>query len=513
MNRLLLLFLAEILLCCIMSVAESNIASAEKEEKILATESSVKQKDNEDCEAEIPPDALAIVNGVIITRQEVEGQIKEPVFEIQQSLLDAREKELNLSINSRLLEQEARKRGIATSKLFEDEVLLKVKMPTEAEALSFYHKNKDQLQGEFDVLKKQIIHYLHRQRESLEAKNLAERLRSGATIDSIANYMTLTETDTDSECVLAVVNGEKIWLKDIDERLRPEIFKAQETIYELQKETVNRLINDLLLQQEAQKRNISTQELLNVEVNTKLKKIKKRDIWDFYQENKDRTDADYRNPVDRARITQYIKQQDELRTKSDFTERLRRAATIEVFLAAPGHLADAISIQDRPSKGREDAPVTIIEFVDYECSTCAGLHETLKELMEEYGNKVRLVACNFPLHRHARAYTAALAAEAAREQGKYWEYIDILFRNQTALEIEHLKAYASQLGLDRKKFDEALGTKKFTDKVKSDREDALRLGLNSTPTVFVNNHRVIEKTRESLKAAIETALRELVAQK
>jgi protein-disulfide isomerase len=110
------------------------------------------------------------------------------------------------------------------------------------------------------------------------------------------------------------------------------------------------------------------------------------------------------------------------------------------------------------------------------------------------------------MHKHA--FKAAEAAEAAREQGKYWEYVTILFTNQKALEVEKLKEYASQSGLDRKKFDAALDSGKFSDRVKRDMADGDRIGVDSTPTVFINGKLTREKTREALKTAIEAALKD-----
>ena len=104
------------------------------------------------------------------------------------------------------------------------------------------------------------------------------------------------------------------------------------------------------------------------------------------------------------------------------------------------------------------------------------------------------------------AFKAAEAAEAARAQEKYWEYVQVLYANQAALNVDRLKEYASQLGLDRKEFDAALDTGRYTRSVEQDREDGRKLGVGSTPTVFVNGRQVAEKTYESLRAAIDTAL-------
>ena len=136
-----------------------------------------------------------------------------------------------------------------------------------------------------------------------------------------------------------------------------------------------------------------------------------------------------------------------------------------------------------------DAPVTIVAFTDYQCPSCAAMHPELERLVKEYGDKVRLVTRDFPLSQHTEAFKAAEAAEAARDQGKYWEYIQILLRNQSALTVDKLKGYASELALDRTKFDSALDSGKFAESVQRDIEDGMKLGINGTPTIFINGDR------------------------
>jgi protein-disulfide isomerase len=167
-----------------------------------------------------------------------------------------------------------------------------------------------------------------------------------------------------------------------------------------------------------------------------------------------------------------------------------------------------IAIADSASKGAPNALVTIVEFTDYECPSCSATQPVLEELVKEFGDKVKLVARNFPLDQHKHAFKAAEASEAAREQGKYWEYAAILFKNQKALDVEKLKEYASQVGLDRKRFDAALDSGKFADKVKRDFADGEKIGVDSTPSVFINGKRVRDKSPEALKVAVEAAIKD-----
>lgn len=138
------------------------------------------------------------------------------------------------------------------------------------------------------------------------------------------------------------------------------------------------------------------------------------------------------------------------------------------------------------AKGSENAPVTIIQFSDFQCPFCKSVEPTIDRLMKEYEGKIHFIFMNKPLPFHADAQLAAEAALAAGEQGKFWEMHDLLFKNNKALLREHLNIYADQLGLDRAKFDEALDTHKFLPIVKQDLERAETAKIDTTPTFIIN---------------------------
>ena len=158
--------------------------------------------------------------------------------------------------------------------------------------------------------------------------------------------------------------------------------------------------------------------------------------------------------------------------------------------------------------GSEDAKVTIVEFSDFQCPACGAAHPVVKQVIKEYGDRILFVYRHFPLlATHQYALKAAEAAEAAGEQGKFWEYHDLLFANQDNLKTEDLKNYAKQIGLDMKKFDEALDSGKHKDKVLSDLDDGEKFGVTSTPTFFINgqmNRGVLNL--DQFKSAIDKAL-------
>jgi protein-disulfide isomerase len=455
------------------------------------------------CESQILPDALAIVNGIRITREDIERATKDQVNQLQRQVVEARKRELDLQVNSKLLAIEAKRRGISANKLIEQEVLAKVKEPTEKDAQAFFDQNRAGIKGDFSAAKDDILQYLSVQRQQDQAKRLADELRKTITTVINVSEVTPSRNEQDRARVLATVNGQKITAGDLEESLRPFIFDVQEQVFRLRQNELNLSINDTLLAQESQKRKITTNALLDTEV--KPRTITEAEASAFYEQNKDRVSGDLSTTKDS--IIRYLQQIEVRRAERVFVDKLRANASIETFLIAPKPPVFAIATTDQPSLGNLSAPVTIVEFTDYQCPTCALTQPTLERLVKEYGNQVRLVVRDFPLNQHTEAFKAAEAAEAAREQGKYWEYVGILMRNQSALGVAKLKDYASELALDRSRFDAALDSGRFEERVQSDLAEGLRLGINGTPTLFVNGLRVSDRSYEGLKATIEANLR------
>jgi protein-disulfide isomerase len=141
---------------------------------------------------------------------------------------------------------------------------------------------------------------------------------------------------------------------------------------------------------------------------------------------------------------------------------------------------------DAPSKGPRTAPVTLVEFSDFQCPYCGRVLPVLKRVQETYGERVRLVFRNFPLAIHPLAPKAAEAAACANEQGKFWEMHDRLFADPKKLDVADLKASAAELGLDAQAFDQCLDSGKHEATWKEERTEGERAGVSGTPAVFVN---------------------------
>jgi protein-disulfide isomerase len=149
-----------------------------------------------------------------------------------------------------------------------------------------------------------------------------------------------------------------------------------------------------------------------------------------------------------------------------------------------------VSADDDPYIGPKDAKVTLIEFSDFECPFCRKNVATIKELIKTYGGKIKVVFRDFPLDFHKNAKSAALAAGCAADQGKFWQYHDKLFENQEKLELESLKLYAKELGLNTAEFNKCLDSKKHEAEIEKDIQDGQKVGVSGTPTLFINGRKV-----------------------
>lgn len=177
----------------------------------------------------------------------------------------------------------------------------------------------------------------------------------------------------------------------------------------------------------------------------------------------------------------------------------------------PPVVVENVSVDDDPGWGPEDAPVTIIEFSDFQCPFCSRFFtQAYPQIKQAYEGKVRFVYRDFPLASiHENAQKAAEAGECADDQGKFWDYHDMMFSNPTALDVTSLKGYASQLGLDSGAFDQCLDSGKYTEEVQKDYQDGISYGVTGTPAFFVNGLLVVgAQPFANFKAIIDAALQE-----
>jgi protein-disulfide isomerase len=460
------------------------------------------------------PVTLAIVNDTSITQADVADQVNAAILndpdlylrafylDPEKEIKEARQRALDARINSLLVAAEAKKRGTSQDQLIEKEINAKTTPPTEQEIQAAYVANRDQLGSvPLENVRADLINYLRNQRSQELYEALLNRLRM---TNAVAKRADVNAPNLAPGTVLAAVNGEPIRVDPINERMKSYVYKLQRRIYTVEKTAVDRRINDLLLIAEANKRKIGPEEIVRAEVTDKLKPPSEAEVVNFYNENKARIKGDLASA--RAEIANYLQQQQEEKLETALSARLRVGAKVQMLLSEPARPVLNVSAGNAPARGDINATVTIIEFTDFQCSACGAMYPVMEDVLKSYGSRVRFVIRDFPLTMaHPNAFRAAQAASAANAQGKFWEYIDILFKNQSTLDADSLKKYATQIGLDRKRFDLEFESGKYDADIRRDIEDGEMYGIEGTPTIFINGVMLTELGADGLRAAIEKA--------
>ncbi|MBC7910352.1 MAG: thioredoxin domain-containing protein [Pyrinomonadaceae bacterium] len=448
-------------------------------------------------------DALAVVNNQTITLNDIDPRVREMVEKLESEIAEAQRYVLEQEIMGLLFQLEARRRGITPARLLELEVTRRLTDPAPDIIQAIYDANRAQF-GTLDLngARPQIVAYVRRESEQKLLTELAARLRTRFKVVMGAK---INSPNLQPGTTLATVGGQPLTAASAIERLKPIIYDLRVRAYEAQKTAVDQRVYSLLVLEEARKQGVAPEVIIRTEVNDKLRSPSEEEIQKFYEENKARINGDPDSL--RVQITNYLEQQEQARIESAHSEKLRAAANVRIMLKEPEPPTLAVSADDDPSRGALRAPVTVVVFTDFQCPSCAANHPIIEETIKAYGNRVRLVIRDFPLEeRHPQARKAAEAANAAHAQGKFFEYAELLFKNQKSLDIASLKKYATDLGLNRARFDAALDGGVFIAEVSHDIMEGLLYGVTGTPSVFVNGRRISTFSEAALRAEIDRAL-------
>ena len=158
-------------------------------------------------------------------------------------------------------------------------------------------------------------------------------------------------------------------------------------------------------------------------------------------------------------------------------------------------------------KGNASAPVTVIEFSDFQCPYCSRLQPTIKDVLKTYPKEVKLVYKHFPLSFHKQAKNASKASEAAREQGKFWEMHDVIYENFNKLTEKSFDEFATKLGLDMTKFKADYASTKYDKQIQDDINIARQVGVTGTPSLFMNGKRMQRRSLDDFKQSIDKILK------
>jgi protein-disulfide isomerase len=305
---------------------------------------------------------------------------------------------------------------------------------------------------------------------------------------------------------IANVDGQVILASDLQKYAGRELSVQRENLYKLEKQKLDEYISAFLLTQEAKKRGVSVETVLDQEVNSRILPVGDDEIDVFYKSNKSRIAAD----LDKVReqIRSYLRNQKIDAQKALFLKSLRSQAKVVTYLKPPPIFRAALSVAGEPSKGSEKARVTIVKFEDFQCPFCKQVQPTFHELLSRYNGKIRLVHKDLPLESlHPQARQAAEAARCAYEQGKFWEYHDNLYAHSPKASVDDLKSYAKDVGLNLDSFDRCFASGKYKAVVQQDLNEGAQLGLTGTPTFFINGREISgNQPSEAFEAIIDEEL-------
>jgi protein-disulfide isomerase len=307
----------------------------------------------------------------------------------------------------------------------------------------------------------------------------------------------------DSGPVLAEIGNHKITQQEVDSKIKIQLYDAR-------KEAVDQMVDDYLLQQAARKEKLSVSDYVKREVDDKAA----ADVNDamakkFYDENKDKipalkTAGSYDKIKDR--LLPALRQRDAQQQHEQLLARLRKDGGARILLEPP-RIDVNLSAAGHPTLGSKHAPVTVVEFADFQCPFCKRSEDAVKAIHNKYGDRVRLVFMDFPLNFHPHAMPAASAARCAGGQGKFWEYHDALFADQSKLEPADLKATAKKLGLDTSKFNACFDKGEYDQAIQKDLDEGRKLNVSGTPTFFIDGREIVgAQPAESFTSIIDQEL-------
>jgi protein-disulfide isomerase len=284
--------------------------------------------------------------------------------------------------------------------------------------------------------------------------------------------------------VVATVGTHTITLREVEQAVALPLYQADQQRTKLLQQALQHVIDEHLLAAEAARKGVTVSQLLadasQSEAIARLANLPApvKRLHRGKTEDGSKLGAP-RDPQEQARLRQAL------------LVALRRQADIHIKLPEPELPILSVNTDDDPSMGPADAPVTIVEFSDFQCPYCKLSVQVIKDILVKYPGKVRVVYRDFPGFNHSHAQQAAEAAQCAAEQGYFWNYHDLLFSQQAAGQGWDFAALAKQLGLDQQPFALCLNAGRYREKVGKDLQDGLRLGVSSTPTFFVNGRPLV----------------------
>ncbi|NCN26893.1 DsbA family protein [bacterium] len=299
-------------------------------------------------------------------------------------------------------------------------------------------------------------------------------------------------TPLSDNSVIIKYEGGTVTAKDVTEFVEARLKSLNEEAVELYQRSAEHVLLNKLLKAEAEKQGVGSPEELMAKATNNVT-VSDEKIAAFIKENN--LEKGYKDPVTgktrkitKEEIRGYLTQQERQSARDLFMQGLMASAKVKVMLEEPR--VEIKTPKDAPILGNPKAKVVIHEFSDFQCPFCSRAKASVDQIHQHYGDKVAIVFHHLPLPSHPAATPAAIASNCANKQEKFWGFHDKAFENQRDLSDENFKKWAKELGLDMAAFEACIADPKMAEAVEESKKYAESLGVNSTPTFYVNGKKV-----------------------
>ena len=281
---------------------------------------------------------------------------------------------------------------------------------------------------------------------------------------------------------LATVDGQPITEDDLAPLVAGQLRPLRDQEYQIKRQALDNLIVERVLEAEAKKRGVTTDKLMEQEVDAKVVEPTDTELNAIYAVQREQLNKPFAEV--KAQLQQTLKKAKIQQARQDYSIHLREQAKISISLGPP---KTQVGFDPQRVRGNPKARVMIVEFSDFQCPYCHQVQGALKSILAKHEGTVALAYRDMPISQiHPLAQGAAEAARCAGEQGKFWEMHDLMFADQIRLDRNGLIEKARSLQLDNKKFEACLTSEKYREKVSQDAQEGMRVGVTGTPGFFIN---------------------------
>jgi protein-disulfide isomerase len=281
---------------------------------------------------------------------------------------------------------------------------------------------------------------------------------------------------------LATIDDQTITEDDIAPLIGGQLRPLRDQEYQIKKKALDSLISQKVVEAEAKKKGLTTEKLYEQEADSKVAEPTEVELNAIYAVQREQINRPFEEV--KTQLAQSLKRAKTQQARQEYATHLREQAKVAILLVPP---RAQVGFDPARVRGNPKAKLVIVEFSDFQCPFCGQVEATLKTVLAKYEGKVALAFRDMPIAQiHPFAQGAAEAARCAGEQGKFWEYHDLLFSDQNGLDRNGLIAKAAKLQLDARQFDSCISTEKYKAQIQQDNQEGLRVGVSGTPGFFIN---------------------------